>query len=38
MKQGITRREREVTDPGQILEILNKSKIVHIGMVYGDAP
>ena len=38
MKQGITRREREVTDPGQILEILNKSKIVHIGMVDGDEP
>ena len=38
MKQGITRREREVTDPGQILEILNKSKIVHIGMVDGDDP
>ena len=38
MKRGITRREREVTDPAQILDILNKAKIVHIGMVDGDEP
>ena len=38
IKQGITRREREVTDPAQILDILNRSKIVHIAMVDGDEP
>ena len=38
MKEGITRREREVTDPAQILDILNRSKIVHVGMVDGDEP
>ena len=38
MKRGITRREREVTDPAQILDILNRAKIVHIGLVDGDEP
>ena len=38
MKEGITRREREVTDPAQIIEILDKSMIVHVGMVDGDEP
>lgn len=38
MKRGITKREREVTDPGRILEILDKSKVVHIAMVDGDEP
>ena len=38
MKRGITRREREVTDPAQILDILSRAKIVHIGMVDGDEP
>ena len=38
MKKGITRREREVTDPVRILEILDKSKVAHIGMVDGDEP
>jgi len=38
MKQGITRREREVTDPAKIIEILDKGMIVHIGMVDGDEP
>lgn len=38
MKQGITRREREITDPVQILDILNKAKIVHLGLVDGDEP
>ena len=38
MKKGITRREREVTDPAQIREILDKSMIAHIGMVDGDEP
>ena len=38
MKKGITRREQEVTDPGRIREILDKSKVVHIGMADGDEP
>ena len=38
MKQGITRREREVTDPAKIIEILDKGMIVHLGMVDGDEP
>lgn len=38
MKQGITRREREVTDINEIREILDKSMIVHVGMIDGDEP
>lgn len=38
MSGGLTRREREITDPAQILDILNKTKIVHIGLVDGDEP
>ena len=38
MKHGITKREREVTDPQEILEILDKSMVVHIAMVDGDEP
>ena len=38
MKQGITRREREVTDMNAILEILDKSMIAHIAMIDGDEP
>lgn len=38
IKRNITKREREVTDPGEILEILDKSKVVHIAMVDGDEP
>lgn len=36
--RGLTRREREVTDINEITEILDKSKIVHIGLVDGDEP
>ena len=38
MKQGITRREREVTDPAAILGILDRAKIVHVGMVDEGEP
>ena len=38
MKTGITRREREVTDPVRIREILDKSMVVHVAMVDGDEP
>lgn len=36
--QGMTRRERQVTDRDEIREILEKGKVVHIGMVDGDEP
>ncbi len=38
MSNGLTRREREITDINKIIEILDKSKIAHIGMVDGDEP
>ena len=38
MKEGITRREHEITDPAKILEILDKGMIVHVAMVDGDEP
>lgn len=38
MKKGLTRREFEVTDRNEIIEILDKCKIVHVGMVDGDEP
>ena len=37
-KHGMTRREREVTDPAQIRHILDTAKIVHLGMIDGDEP
>ncbi len=33
---GMTRREREVTDINKILEILDKCKVLHLGLVDGD--
>ena len=38
MKKGMTRREREVTDIDEILGILDRAKIVHVGMIDGDMP
>lgn len=35
---GLTARERMVTDIDKIKEILDRSKIVHLGMVDGDEP
>lgn len=35
---GMTRREREVTDMKEIVKILDKSKVLHLGMVDGDEP
>lgn len=35
---GMTRRERQIFDIDKILEILDKSKVIHIGMVDGDEP
>ncbi len=33
---GMTRRERQVTDLDEIIKILDKSKVLHLGMVDGD--
>ena len=38
MKQGITKREREVTELSEIMDILDRSKVVHVAMVDGDEP
>lgn len=38
MKHGLTRRELEVTDKQEIIEILDKCKIVHIAMVDDGEP
>lgn len=38
MSNGMTRRERQVTDRETILGILKRSKIVHIGLVDGNEP
>ena len=38
MKYGITKREREVTDMEEIISILDKSKVLHLGLVDGDEP
>ena len=38
MKRGITRREREVTDINEIIGILDRAKIVHVGMVDEGKP
>ena len=38
MKRGITRREREVTDMNEILGILDRARIVHVGMIDEDRP
>ena len=35
---GMTRRERQIFDIDKTLEILKKSKVVHIGMVDNDEP
>lgn len=38
MSNGMTRREREVTDINEIIRILDKSKVLHLGLVDGDEP
>ncbi len=35
---GKTRRERQVTDIGEIIKILDNSKVLHLGLVDGDKP
>ena len=34
----MTRREKQVSDIGEICAILDRAKIVHVGMVDGDRP
>ncbi len=36
MSNGMTRREREVTDINEIIRILDKAKVLHLGLVDGD--
>ena len=36
--QGMTKRERQVTDPKQIQEILDKGKVLHLGLAVNDEP
>ena len=38
MKKGMTRRERQVTEPEEIRKILDKCKILHLGLVDEDEP
>jgi len=35
---GMTRREREITDRAEIRDILDRCSIVHMGLVDGDEP
>lgn len=35
---GMTRRERQITDIAEIIKILDNSKVLHLGMVDGDEP
>ncbi len=36
MSNGMTRREREITDINEISKILDKAKVLHLGLVDGD--
>ena len=36
--RGMTRREREVSELSEIRGILDRSKVVHLGLVDGDEP
>ena len=38
MMRGMTKRERQVTEREEILKILDKCKILHLGLVDGDEP
>ena len=35
---GMTRRERQITDMAEIVRILDTAKILHLGLVDGDEP
>ena len=36
--QGLTKRERQVTDPEQIIHILDAGKVLHLGLSVNDEP
>lgn len=36
--KGMTKRERQITDEAQILDILNRAKILHLGMAVDNEP
>ena len=36
--QGMTKRERHITDPQQILHILDTAKVLHLGLCVEDEP
>ncbi len=36
--QGMTKRERQVTDPEQIKHILDTAKVLHLGLSVNDEP
>ena len=36
--RGMTKRERQVTDPDQILHILDTAKVLHLGMAVDNEP
>ena len=36
--QGLTKRERQVTDPNQILHILDTAKVLNLGLAVNDEP
>ena len=36
--QGMTKRELQITDPHQIRDILNKAKVVHLGLCVDNEP
>ena len=36
--QGMTRREKQVTDPERILQILDTAKVLHLGLAVNDEP
>ncbi len=38
MSNGMTRREREITDEQEIMRILDTAKVLHLGLVDGDEP
>ncbi len=38
MANGMTRREKQVTDRAEIVHILEEARVVHVGMIDGDEP
>ena len=36
--QGMTKRERQVTDPEQIVDILDTAKVLHLGLAVDNEP